>query len=117
MSEAFKSNAAKFVVPLLAGLLPTAFFAGKSYGGDAAMLKEHENRLDGHDGDIAAIKMLASTDHDILVKAAKDVEWLRKSWEDNMSKMATGTATSAASAADLDARLRKIQELLEGRGK
>jgi hypothetical protein len=29
----------------------------------------------------------------------------------------TGTAISAASAADMDARLRKIQELLEGRGK
>lgn len=114
MSETFKSSAAKFVVPLLAGLLPTAFFAGKSYGGDTAILKEHGVRLDGHDNDIAGIKALASTDHDILVRAAKDVEWLRKSWEENMSKMTTGAKDAAV---ELDARLKKIQELLEGKSK
>jgi len=114
VSESFKSNAAKFVVPLLAGLLPTAFFAGKSYGGDSAMIKEHETRLDGHDEDIAGIKSLASMDHDILVRAAKDVEWLRKSWEENMSKMTNG---SKSVPDELDARLKRIQELLEGKSK
>ena len=114
MGDTVKAGIAKFAVPLLAGLLPTAFFAGKSYGGDAAVLKEHGVRLDGHDTEIKAIKVLASDDHDILVKAAKDVEWLRKSWEDNMSKMTSG---SKEATTELDARLRRIQELLEGRVK
>ena len=114
MGDTVKAGIAKFAVPLLAGLLPTAFFAGKSYGGDTAILKEHGIRLDGHDNDIAGIKALASTDHDILVRAAKDVEWLRKSWEENMSKMATGSKDAAS---ELDARLKRIQELLEGKSK
>jgi len=112
VSETFKSSAAKFVVPLLAGLLPTAFFAGKSYGGDTAILKEHGVRLDSHDKDITGIKALASEDHDLLVKAATDLSWLRKSWEDNMNKMTTGSKNVPD---ELDARLKKIQELLEGK--
>lgn len=114
MSEAFKSGAAKAAVPLLVGLLPTMFFAGKSYGGDTATLREHGTRLDGHDHDIAGIKSLASTDHDLLVKAATDLGWLRKSWEENMSKMTNG---SKSVPDELDARLKRIQELLEGKSK
>lgn len=42
MSDSTKSALAKFAVPLLIGLLPTAFFVGRAYGGDTNRIERLE---------------------------------------------------------------------------
>lgn len=67
MTESVKAQAAKFAVPLLVGLLPTAFFAGKAWGGNSETLEALSDKVKAVMGD-----------HDLLVRIDERVAAAQK---------------------------------------
>lgn len=74
MSESFKNSAAKFLVPFVVGLTPSAFLVGKAYGGD-------KDRLDSVEREVTTLKAVYAADHDVLIRLDTNVAWLRSAME------------------------------------
>lgn len=73
-AETVRSTLAKLAVPFLAGLIPSAFMAGKAYGGD-------RDRVDALERDVNSVKAVYAADHDVLIRLDANVAWMRVALE------------------------------------